>query len=90
MKTVYKYPIDLTDVQSIAMPQGAASIMVHVQDGHPYIWAVVDTDALMVLYRFYVVGTGNPMPDDAGRHHGSFMLHNGALVFHVFSKGEES
>lgn len=42
MKTIYKYPLDVTDRQVIAMPEDAEILTVQVQNGKPMLWAVVD------------------------------------------------
>ena len=57
----------------------------------PRVWALVDTDAPRVKRRLATVGTGQPLPDetDGWACVGSFQMHGGALVFHLFDAGEE-
>ncbi len=90
MKRIYKYLLEVTDVQKVAMPKGAAVLTVQVQNEHPCIWAEVDPEAPTIKRRFVIYGTGHPMSDDkAYRHVGSFQLHGGRLVFHLYTDGVE-
>ncbi len=81
---VYKYPLEVADTVDLTMPAGADVLCVQMQDGRPYLWAKVDVEASKSLRRFYVVGTGHPMPVDAKRYVGTFQMASGKLVFHVF------
>jgi len=83
MKTIYKYPIQITDEQEIEMP--FASKVIHAgldPQGTPCLWAVVDTESSPEPVSVLVVGTGNPMPFHPERHVGSFV--QGPFVWHVF------
>lgn len=85
MKRVYKYPLTITDFVTISMPIGAKILRVDVQNEKPYIWALVDPDAVKETRCFRIAGTGHEIEDDhCDSYVGSFMLMNGALVFHVF------
>ena len=86
MTTVYKYPLPIGDVVQVWMPQGAYVLYVATQGPHesPYIWARVNTLSPMISHKFRFAGTGHPIDDNVGRHVGSFMMQQGALVFHVF------
>jgi hypothetical protein len=55
-----------------------------MQGDAPFIWAACDLEAPRVERRFILVGTGHNLPDDAGAHLGTFQIHGGALVFHLF------
>lgn len=98
MKTIWKYPLAITDEQTVTMPAGA-QILKHaecVQDMHPerarrsviHIWALVDAP-LEVLYTrrlLRVVGTGNPLPKHLGEHVAT--VRDGSFIWHVFDVGE--
>ena len=43
MKRIYKYK--LKDGRGVEMPIGAKVLTIQKQNGLPYIWALVDTDA---------------------------------------------
>ena len=86
IRTVYKYELRLGDYVTVPLPKGAEIIYVAVQADCPYLWARVDPDPQVPVEsrRFRIAGTGHRLGTDVGRHIGSFMLQDGALVFHVF------
>lgn len=86
MKTIWKYPVQLTDRFAADLPQNARILTVDTQQGDPQMWFHVDTDEPVVRRHFAVVGTGHQMPVDCEypTYMGSFQLANGNLVFHVF------
>lgn len=81
---VFKFDLPLEDIASIRMPRGAEVLYVAAQDGVPRVWALVNPTAPKESRNFRVAGTGHPIGKAVGRHLGSFQLHDGALVFHVF------
>ena len=83
-KAIWKFPLEIMDEQSIEMPGGAELLTVAVQGGECFLWAVVQPKNNRVSRRLNIYGTGHPLPDEPGRHIGTFMLHGGALVFHAF------
>lgn len=86
---VWKYPVPRLDSMEVQMPAGAQILTVQVQGVTPVMWALVDPSAAKETRRFYVLGTGHPSEDrDLGRYVGSFQLHGGALVFHLFEEAQ--
>lgn len=86
MLTVYKYQLNIDDHIIVDMPAGAELLFVSTQYGVPCLWARVDTTAPMVRRNLRIAGTGHS--NAGGIYVGTFMLHGGALVFHVFDLGE--
>jgi hypothetical protein len=85
MKTIYKYQLSITDIQSIKMPQGAEILSIQCQDNSPCVWALVDTDNLKEDRSFLMYGTGNPVDENYKKKYiGTFMMYSGSLVFHCF------
>lgn len=85
---IWKWPIEITDYQTIKVPAGTRLLTVQVQRGTPCIWGLCDERmGLQEHRRIGVYGTGNPMPDDPGKYLGTFQVHEGAPVFHVFEIG---
>lgn len=86
MKTIWKFPLEVTDVQQIEMPKGAEPISVQVQGGVLCIWAVVDTSRPSEKRTIRTIGTGQPMDEKVAQMKflGAYQLQDGALVFHVF------
>lgn len=86
MKTIYKYEIS-PGIESFEMPVGAEVLTVQAQNDKPYLWALVDTTEKAVeMRKFGVYGTGHNMPQEPGEYVGTFQLHGGSLVFHVFDQ----
>ena len=86
MRTVWKFPIVVTDRQHVIMPSGARVLAVHPQHEQLCLWAVVDPDAPKTATLIHIAGTGHQLPDDIDqfRYAGTAHLHAGALVLHVF------
>lgn len=79
-KVIYKY--ELTPTGNVSMPMGAEILCVKVQKLNPVIYAKVDPIAKMETRKFYIVPTGDPVPD--AFYIGTVLLNNDSLVFHIF------
>lgn len=86
MLSIWKFEIPMHEGAEIMMPEGAEVLTVQAQRGEPFLWARVNPDAPKIKRLFAVHGTGHPIPDDGRKHLGSFQLHGGSLVFHVFER----
>lgn len=83
MTAMWKFPIPVQASFEVAMPAGPVKY-VAVQGGGPFMWVRVDpTSDARVTRRFHVRCTGHPIEGDL-RYLGSFMLHDGAFVGHLF------
>lgn len=86
-RRIYKYQLEITDRQEIALPPGAQIVDVQFQGEHLCLWALVDGDAKQIESRqIVIVGTGNPVPDGLLRHLATVQVPTSAirLVWHVF------
>lgn len=82
MNAVYKYELDLTDVNEITMPMGAEIIHANIDPhGSPCVWAVVNPENKPQRKLIYIRGTGQPLPDNC-IHLSSFR--QGPFIWHVF------
>lgn len=83
---IWKYPLEVTDQQTVKMPPGAQLLTIQVQKGQCCLWAMVDeTKQPTEARNIAIYGTGNPnVPDDPGTYIASFQMEGGALVFHAF------
>lgn len=82
-RIIYKYQINVTDVNTVLMPEGAEVLTVQMQDAVPCIWAMVDLDKPRVERFFGILGTGNPVPDDfKGKYIGTFQER--IFVWHLY------
>lgn len=88
MNTIWKYDLTLIDVQGVKMPFGAELLCVQMQGSAPCLWARVDPNPDMKIEVRQIVthGTGQHVPKTTGKYLGTYQLHGGTLVFHVFEK----
>lgn len=88
MKTIYKYPLRITEKQWIRPPMGARLISAQLQNGVLCAWAIVDSEEkYMGHIQIFIVGTGNPMPEEAedGRANYFASVQMGNFVWHIFA-----
>jgi hypothetical protein len=87
MKTVWKFPLEVTDYQEIKMPVGAKILCIQAQSEKPCLWALVDPYANTYSVTIVMCATGHEIH---GRHNldylGTFQLYAGSLVFHAFQE----
>jgi hypothetical protein len=87
MKTIWKFPAKVQESFELDMPKGARVLCVQNQGpNNPQMWALVDPSAPIERRRFRVAGTGHRMEDDKqfADYIGTYQLHDGDLVFHLF------
>lgn len=86
-KTIYKYPLQVTDLQEVLLPIGAEILTIQVQNEIPCLWALVDPDQIKEIVNIEIFGTGHPISYDIGvsrKYISTFQLNDGQLVFHTF------
>lgn len=84
MRTIYKYEIEILDIQAISPPFGARFIHAGLDpQQQPCLWAEVETENCPEPIAVFVVGTGNPIPQKAVHHVGSF--NQGPFVWHIYT-----
>jgi hypothetical protein len=86
-KTIWKFELETTDNQTIEMPVNAKILTVQTQNKVPCLWALIDPRESKEKRFFEVFGTGQEVLDDYGvnkNYLGTYQLHDGCLVFHVF------
>jgi hypothetical protein len=87
MKTIWKFPLDLSHRQDIRLPMGAQILTLQLQGLQPCIWALVDPEAVLERRHIFVFETGKQVPDHDGlQYMGTLQLFHGLRVFHVFEK----
>lgn len=91
--TIWKFEV-LPDAFVVEMPRGAKLLSAQLQPtlGKPQLWVLVDQEQPKVRRRLVTVGTGHPLPPEilGFTFVGTFQLHGGGLVFHLFDAGEET
>lgn len=89
MKTIYKYELEVTDVQKIVLPKDAEILSVGIQNDEPVLWVKLDTDARPYVARtIIIVGTGGPIPDGLNLRFIGTFDYQSTYWFHVFVEGE--
>jgi len=68
MLTIHKFPLS----KILYMPMSAKILCVQVQDGKPYIWAEIETDAPKRRISIEVFGTGQELPSTPMEYIGSY------------------
>lgn len=88
MRTIYKYPLQLCELQSVEMIEGAQILCLQIQNQNPCIWAYVDSEIKNTKDRIFIThGTGGPMGNESlDNYIGTYQINGGSLVFHVFEK----
>lgn len=62
MTTIYKYPLVITDQQTVVMPKSARLLSAAVVRGEVVVYAMVDTDQPGDPRTFWIIGTGHDVP----------------------------
>jgi len=81
-RTIWKFPLAIAGAQTVCMPAGAKILSVHMQDGVPCVWAIVDPDAPQRAVTFRMFGTGHGLPAAGMAFVGT--VPDRAFVWHVF------
>jgi hypothetical protein len=69
------------------MPQHGKIIYLATQNGKPCLWVELFPNLPKEKRTIEIFGTGHPLDEDIERIYlGSYQLHNGDLIFHVFEK----
>lgn len=87
MTTIWKYPIEFIERQSVHMPIGAQILAAELQNNILCLWALGDPELPQHSRHIQVAGTGQPLSDDYTRKHISTVTVNSAgiqLVWHIF------
>lgn len=84
---IWKYELQITDLQPVEIPEGAELLSVANQNGRLCLWAMVDGDRPLETRHIEIIGTGNPVPTDMGvdrRFIGTAVIN--PSVWHVFER----
>ena len=85
MKTIFKYPLSVTDTQVLKMPKNADVFSAQFQGNQLCVWGLVDTEAELEDREFRIFGTGHPF-EVSGKFRFVDTAQQGPLVWHVFIK----
>jgi hypothetical protein len=82
IKTIWKFPLAVTQTQGISMPRHAEILCVQAQGVGACIWARVDPTFDKEQRQIVIHGTGHEFEEYPNRYIGTFQ--SGAFVWHVF------
>ena len=84
-KTIYKYPLEIKDEQTVMLPQGAQILSVANIRGQICLYALVNPESPSEIHRIAMFGTGGPFwATSLVKFIGTVGYHNESLVFHIF------
>lgn len=84
MKTIHKFTLTQNGSQTIEMPRGAKILHCAPQHGEVQLWALVNTDEPKVTRFFWIIGTGQEMPDVPLKYVGTVQIT--MWVWHIFEE----
>jgi len=85
MKSIWKYPLRLTEHQYFEIPVRAIPLCIELQNGTPTIWFEVETTNPKKDRSIRIIGTGEELDFSELYHYlGSFLIAEDSLVFHVY------
>ena len=83
---IYKFQLELTDTQSIAIPRDAQILSCQMQHGRLCLWALVDPSQPIEARYFDIFGTGSPYECESGKHAFISTVQDSGLVWHVLAR----
>lgn len=84
-RTIWKFPLAVTDRQTVRMPAASRMLHVGIQGGVPCLWAEVTPGVEIEERAVMIYGTGHDLDPDRGEYLGTSQMHGGALVFHAYA-----
>ena len=81
---IYKYPMKITDRQTVELGLGDKPLSVQFQNGKLVMWAMHYPNDLPKLRNFAIYGTGHKITHECGGYIGTAQQPINGLVWHVF------
>lgn len=81
---IFKYQLQVKDIQTINLPTNYKILSLQVQHGLPCIWVAVDNEQSTIPITFRMIGTGGTINLDESSFLGTLQFLDGELVVHVF------
>jgi hypothetical protein len=87
MKTIFKYPIEVTDEQKVKLPSDSLIISAINQNGQLVIYALVDTEEKDTEEKtIRIFGTGHPCDVEEFDYNFLGSVVTGDFVWHIFAE----
>ena len=88
---IYKYKLQITDIQTVTMPYISKILTVQKQTRFGFadylcMWAQVDETSVEAERKIAIYGTGNPMPERAGNYIATVQMD--IQVWHIYDISE--
>jgi len=83
---IWKYVLELDEVQTVKMPAGAKILGVFVQNNQPILYAMVDIRYEREAVEIYTFVTGQFAPLESFHYIGTYLVNEETFVGHVFTK----
>lgn len=84
--TIWKFPLTITDEQTINVPKGAQILSIQNQFNKPVLYAIVNSKAPREERYIEIYGTGHPLSMLGRQYLGTFQIDDGQLVYHAFER----
>ena len=84
--TIWKFPLETTDYQTVQIPQGGEILCAQMQAETLCLWALVDPKVPLKNRHIRIFGTGHPVTGEHLDYIGTYQINGGSLVFHVFEE----
>jgi len=87
-RRIWKYPLQLTDTQTVEMPEGAQILTAQRQGQTLCLWALVDCEPELPKQNreIEIIGTGNPIIEAPRRYIATVQMQGGSLWWHIFER----
>lgn len=86
MEKIWKYELKDLGKQMIEIPEHAKFLSLHIQNGNPCMWFIVNPNNNKINRKFEIYATGQDIYLADRKFIGTFLVNNGSLVFHVFEE----
>ena len=84
-KSIWKFQLEVLDMQEVQMPKGAKILTAQAQGDIPCLWAEVDAEEkVMEIRTIEIIGTGHTVEDANRQYIGTVQLYLGAFIWHIY------
>lgn len=85
MRVIHKYELPFPEESfELELPEGYQILSIQVQKNRPVMWALVDSESPPFKRRFFLLATGQALPQYNAPYRGTVQLAGGDLVLHLF------
>jgi len=91
LNEIWEFRIHITDKPLVAIPEEHEILCFQVQEGRPYIWALINRNSPIIQKRFRLLGTGNPIDANINLTSKDYIgtIQLGVFVWHLFENSHQ-